>query len=76
MSDGHTRKGKKRVDLNSIFTVDEVEQLIRSLDWALMMDSHEDKPGHPQRLDVMAHREFIKGTRDKLQQALDKQRSA
>lgn len=70
-----TLQGKQRVDLDAHFTVDEVEQFIRSLDWALMMDSHEDKPDdYPQRMDYIAHREFIKNMRGKLQDALDEQR--
>jgi hypothetical protein len=72
--DGHTEAGRPPVELNGIFSVDEVLQAIRSLDWALMMDSHEDKPpDHPQRMDYVAHRAFIKGMRDKLYNALEEQ---
>lgn len=74
MTDGHTLKGKPPVELDGIFTVDEVLQAIRSLDWALMMDSHEDKPpDYPQRMDYVAHRAFLKSMRDKLYNALEDQ---
>lgn len=52
-------------------TEDEVRQLIRSMEWATMMDSHEDKPMNPQRLDYMAHRAFLKKILDKLHEEIN-----
>jgi hypothetical protein len=66
---------QERVNLDSYFTVAEVMQLIRSLEWALMMDNHDDlPPDFPQRLDVMAHREFLQNALDKLRKSVKYQR--
>lgn len=71
MVDGNTPDGGRPVILT--LTEDETRQLIRSMEWAKMMDSHEDKPPHPQRLDVMAHRAFLEQILDKLHQEIDVQ---
>lgn len=72
MTDGHTKKGSWIVKVE--LTEDEVQQLIRSMEWARAMDSHEAEPPHPQRIDVMAHRTFLQGILDKLYQAVKEQR--
>lgn len=67
---GNTQQGSRQMTV--ILTEDEVRQLIRSMEWAMMMDSHEDKPPNsPQRLDFMAHRTFLKQILDKLHEELN-----
>lgn len=73
MADGHTKQGNWLVKVE--LTEDEVQQLIRSMNWAKQMDSHEDKPGYPQRMEVFAHRLFLEGILDKLRQAVEEQRN-
>lgn len=70
--DGRTKAGSWIVRLN--LTEDEVQQLIRSIEWAKQMDSHQDEPNFPQRLDVIAHRVFLQEILDKLYDAVIEQR--
>lgn len=71
--DGHTRRGAYKITVT--LTKDQVDQLIRSMEWAKMMDSHTDNPpDFPQRLDVMAHRAFLQEILNIMYEAIIKQR--
>jgi hypothetical protein len=67
-----TRKGRWaiRLELNE----DQVQQLIRSMEWAKMQDAHEDEPDWPQRMDVLAHRVFLQEILEELYEAVLVQR--
>jgi hypothetical protein len=67
--DGHTAGGNWVVKLE--LTEDQVQQLIRSMEWAKMMDHHDDKTlDQPPDMEVLAHREFLQEILDKLYQAV------
>lgn len=70
--DGHTKQGSWTVKLK--LSEDQVQQLIRSMEWAKHMDSHEDEPGFPQLLEVQAHRAFLQEILDVLYEAIIEQR--
>lgn len=69
MVDGHTTAGAYPVTVH--LTGDELHQLIRSMQWALMMDSHEDDPAYtqPKIEDIKDHRAFLREIIAKLEAA-------
>lgn len=69
--DGHTSEGSYKVTLH--LTGDMVEQLVRLLDMAKMMDGREYNPNDPQRMDVLAYRAFLEDILVILRDAIDRE---
>lgn len=71
--DGHTKAGSYEITIT--LTKDQIDQLTRSMEWAKMMDSHDDNP--PQykqdnltKMEVIAHRAFLQEILDILYAAV------